>query len=521
MTMNDWREKRYLKHARRLTAVGIALSAEHDTRKILDMIVSEAMDITNADAATLYLVSPAQDSLQFHIVRNRTLGINMAGRDALANWPDVPLRKEGQANLANVSACAAILKQPVTIADVYEVGDFDFSGTRRYDQQHNYRCKSMLVVPLKDHEDCVRGVLQLINAMDDTGGPIAFDTLVAEIVKSLASQAAMALNTARLIDALHSLFDGLIRTVAAAIDAKSAYTGGHVRRVTQLTLDIARAIGESNSGRFPKNPLDEKQFQELRTAAWLHDFGKVGTPESLLDKHTRLEKFVDRAEAVGLRYDVAILRAQLDAALAELRKTAPAEAARIADGDTPACRELTGEKQFVLKWNESPQGPGEQDVAALEAIARTRGTITPDELENLSIRKGTLNAAERKIIEDHAAVTRKTLSELSFPAGMANVPTIAGGHHEMLDGSGYPEGLKGDQIPLQMRILAIADIFEALTAERPYKKPMPVDRALSILNAMAKEGKLDASVIQEAVESGVFKRYAERELTACPPTAPR
>lgn len=511
--------ERALAHMRKLTAIGIAMSAERNVQKILDLIVEGAMELTHADGATLYLVTPDRQALRFEIVLNRTLGTDLRGRNRDLQWPDVPLTRGGEPNRSHVSAYAATSKECVNLPDVYRVEHFDFSGMRKYDQDHHYTCKSMLVVPMQDHEDRVTGVLQLINALPAEGGePIAFTVPQQEIVRSLASQAAVALNNARLIEALNTLFDSLIGAVASAIDAKSPYTGGHVKRVTGLAMDIALAINATQAGRYADVVFDVHQLKEIRTAAWLHDFGKVATPEVLVDKHTKLEKVVDRAELVALRFDVAAARAQLAAAVDALRPIEPQLAAAIEMGDVPAVRELEADKAFTLQWNDGARGPSAEQAARLERIARERGLITPDELENLRIPRGTLTEPERRKIEEHAAVTRRTLQELQFPPSLANVPAFAGGHHEMLDGSGYPQGLKADRIPLQTRILAVADIFEALTAERPYKKAIPAEKSLAIMDAMAREGKLDGDVIRVAVEAGVFRAYAEREMRPPAPT---
>jgi HD-GYP domain-containing protein (c-di-GMP phosphodiesterase class II) len=496
----------------RLIDVGIALSAERNVQKILDMVVEEAMELTRADGATLYLVTPDDAALRFEIVLNRTLSTDLRRHAKELRWPDVPLQKDGHPNLDNVSAYAAIIKQPVNIPDVYQVANFDFSGMRRYDRENNYACKSMLVVPLLDHEDTVTGVLQLINALPEgSGAPVPFTERQQEIVRALASQAAVALNNAHLIESLHALFDSLIRAIAAAIDAKSPYTGGHVRRVTEITVDLATAINQVQTGRFADVRFDEHEMKELRTAAWLHDFGKVTTPEVLVDKHTKLEKIVDRAELVALRFEAARLRAQLGTATGALRESRAALAEAIAGADLPECRAITADQEFVLQWNDGSRGPTDEQVRQIEQIARARGVLTEDEIKNLAIRRGTLNDQERKKIEEHVTITRRTLQELKFPKSMARVPVIAGGHHELLDGSGYPEGLKGDRIPLQTRILTVADIFEALTAERPYKKSMPVSQAVAIMEDMARKGKLDGDVLKVAVEEGVFTAYMERE----------
>lgn len=504
---------RLRKHLKKFAAIGVALSAEKDIDRLLEMIVVGAMDFTNADGGTLYLTDENADVLRFAFVRNKTLDTSLGGRASRIDWPPVPLQKDGATNTTNVSAYSATTQEVVNIPDVYEVEDFDFTGTREYDKKNDYRSKSMLVVPMKDHEENVIGVLQLINALAEDGKtPLPFTPDQQEIVESLASQAAVALNNAHLIRDLKDLFRSLITSIGTAIDEKSPYTGGHVRSVAGLATDIANAVNDSWTGPEADKPFDEYALKEIQMAAWLHDIGKVTTPESILDKRKKLEKFSDRAEIVNLRYEIAKLLAQVEMIQETVKdgKGKPDKAHKEALRKT--LKELDKERDFVLSYNEPNLSPDTAAVSKLRDIARERETLTDDELHNLCIGRGTLTAEERKIVENHAAVTKKMLSQLHFPRPLAGVPFYAGSHHEMLDGSGYPEGLSGDEIPIQARILAVADIFEALTARRPYKEPMPLQKAISILNAMANEGKLDRDVIQAAVEQGVFDNYTETKL---------
>lgn len=491
------------KHLKQLAAIGVALSAEKDVEKILEMIIVEAMDFADADGGTLYLTQPEDNYLTFTLVRNRTLGTTLGGKAGRIDWPPVPLEKDGKPNMTNVSAYAAITEEVVNIADVYEMENFDFSGTREYDRKNNYRSKSMLVVPMKDNEDRIIGVMQLINAMKE-GEPVPFTDDQQEMMESLASQAAVALNNAGLMRDLERLFNSLVTSIGTAIDEKSPYTGGHVRRVAELTIDIAHAVNEAATGALADFRLDEAKRKELQMAAWLHDIGKVTTPESLLDKSKKLETIIDRAEVVELKYEVVKLRARLD----EMVKGGATENGKVIE---ERIRLLDEERDFVLKWNDPAHIPGKKELARLKEIADQRGTLSENELYNLCISRGTLTDTERITIQNHVIVTKKMLSQLHFPKIFANVPEYAAGHHELLDGSGYPEGLSGDEIPMQARILAIADIFEALTAKRPYKEPMPVNAALNILHTMVNDGQLDGDIIQAAIDSGVFARYAERE----------
>ncbi|MFC1672272.1 HD domain-containing phosphohydrolase, partial [Planctomycetota bacterium] len=387
------------------------------------------------------------------------------------------------------------------------------TGTRKYDSKTNYRSTSMLVVPMKDHEGSVIGVLQLINALADDGTtPAPFTVWHQETVESLASQAAVALNNASLITELEKLFDALITLIGTAIDEKSPYTGGHVRRVAELAMDIARAINARAEAVIGGDRLNAPELEELRIAAWLHDLGKVTTPESLLNKANKLEKIVDRAELITLRYEIARLNATFRTAADALKNGEHAVLGERKDALDAELQELEEEEEFVLSWNAPDKSPDDDAVRRLHEIARKRETITEDELESLCLQKGTLTEEERRVIENHATVTRRMLGQLPFPRSLASVPAYAGSHHEKLDGSGYPEGLDADEMPLQTRILVVADIFEALTARRPYKKPIPLAKAVAILEAMADEGQLDRSVIQTAQKYGVFLNYVTRKF---------
>lgn len=512
MTQNSQEDLR--KHMRQFAAIGVALSAEKDIDKILEMIIVEAMDFARADGGTLYLVDPNENVLRFALIHNKTLGTSLGGRSGSIDLPPVQLERDGSPNTTNVSAYAVITQNVVNIPDVYEIEHFDFAGTREYDKKTGYRSKSMLVVPMKDHEDTVIGVLQLINAMAGDGKTaIPFTPDQQEIVESLASQAAVALNNAHLIHNLEDLFNSLITSIGTAIDEKSDHTGGHVRRVAELVIDIARAINESDKGSLTNVYLDENKLKGLQIAGWLHDLGKVTTPESLLDKSKKLEKITDRAEIVSLRYDIAKLQVRLEAAREMLRDGTRRLEVKTETMIAKKLQELDDEKEFVLKWNDPMVAPDKKDVLRLQKIACENETLNDDELMNLCLERGTLSPQERKIVENHVVVTNKMLSQIIFPKLLEDVPSYAGSHHEMLDGSGYPNGLKGDDIPIQARILAIADIFEALTADRPYKDPIPLDESIAILEEMAEQGKLDPAMIQAAIDHGVFTSYAERELT--------
>lgn len=518
-------------HLRRYAEIGMALSGEENVSAVFEMIVTEAREITGADAGTLYLVNNEQCCLDFTVLHNDTMKTRMGGTSGNdVGLPPVPLSVSGEPNHANVSSHVALTGDIVNIEDVYTSSAFDFTGPRRYDENTGYRSKSMLVIPMRDHEGIIIGVLQLLNAQDIHGNTTVFSDEHVVLTASLASQAAAALTKSRLIDDLKDLFHSFIKGIAEAVEEKSPYTGGHINRVVDLTMMMAEAVNKSDEGPFADERFSEDEMEELRLAAWLHDVGKITTPESVIDKSTKLETVFDRAELVRTRFD---LIAKITEAEFLRRKVEVLEQVIGQDVDLQtqlvelnadmenALHRLQEEKSFVLGCNTSDEFMDDDRIAKLEAVgAKTYDMageqvtyLTEDEVKNLSIRKGTLTDEERKLVEHHAVMTGKILGKLSFPKKFDRVPEYAAGHHERPDGSGYPLGLQGTEIPLQARIMAVADIFEALTAkDRPYKKPMTLSQAVRILGFLKRDGHIDADVHDLFISSGMFKLYAEREL---------
>lgn len=528
------------RHLARLAQIGIALSSEQNLPVLLEKIVDEARSFAGADAGTLYLVDEEQDCLNFAIIQNDTMQTRMGGSAGPITWPPVPLHVDGAPNHANVSSAVALSGEIVNIADVYQAAGYDFSGTKRFDEGTGYRSCSMLVVPLANKDREVIGVLQLINAKDPTSGrTVPFPAEDIELIASLASQAAVAITNVRLYQDLENLFDAFIQTIATAIDEKSPYTAGHIRRVQEFTMELARAMSHQTEGPFADFQLNEDQLRELSLAGWLHDIGKIITPEYVVDKSTKLETIYDRIGLIEARYEVLKrdlrikeLEAQL-AGRAPLAATPPttqanqtdqakAPAAALAHDNLAAALSASEEeKQFIRQCNQPGEFMDDDKIRRLQTIAgknwdnngNREPLINEDELYNLSIRKGTLTPEERQVIENHALVTYKMLTQLPFPKKLGRVAEYAAAHHEKLDGSGYPFRLKGDQIAIQARIIAVADIFEALTAsDRPYKKPMPLNQALKIMDFMKKDGHIDPDIFDLLVEKKIYQEYAEREL---------
>ncbi len=499
----------------RLVEIGTALTAERHTGRLLERIVEEACELTGSDGGTLYLVDCAKTHLSFAIVQNRTLGIRMGGSTGKIPWSAVPLRDvDGTPNRRNVSAYAALQEEVINIADVYEAEGFDFEGTRNYDRQAGYRSKSMLVVPLHDHEGELIGVLQLVNATDPTTGEvIPFSIENQKICESLASLAGTALIQTRLINDLDRLLQAFIRSIGMAIDEKSTVTAGHVKRVTELTMRIAEALHNESEGPFGSVRFNPDEMKELQLAAWLHDLGKITTPNHIMDKSTRLEGVYDRIDLVRARFE--ILKRDAEIACCKELAAIPDETHRVQvlEKRNETLRQLSSELDFLTECNRKDRLT-DTDIETIQAIARRsyqvdhvrKPVIEPAELENLTIRFGTLNPTERTIMNHHSEMTYKMLSELPFPKKLKQIPIFAAYHHERIDGKGYPKGVKGEEIPLQARIIAVADIFEALTArDRPYKRALTTSEAVEILIQLGKSGHLDPDLVAFFVEHRLYE----------------
>ncbi|MBF0542261.1 MAG: HD domain-containing protein [Nitrospirae bacterium] len=510
-----------------LIKIGAALSAEKNLDALLEMIVVEGMNFTNADGGTLYIVSPDEKSMMFKILQTRSLNFKMGGTSG-KDIPFPPLQlynSDGSRNEQQVSAYVALTGESVNIVDVYKVEGFDFKGTREFDKRTGYRSQSMLVVPLRNHLSEIIGVLQLLNAQDEKNKTIQFYKNYQSLVESLASQAAVAITNTSLISELSNLLDSFIRSTASAIDEKSIYTGGHVRRVAELTQQIAKALNDSKSEKWADFNLSEAQQNELRIAAWMHDIGKITTPEHVVDKATKLETIVDRIDLVFTRAEILKKDIEiefLNNKIALLSKSgASANFEDIEAQYKEKINSINEDIKFIKTANTGGEFMEDAKINKIKEIAtktikingEDKQFLTPDEVQNLSIRRGTLSDSEREIIQNHAKLTIKMLSQLPWPKSLKMVPFLAGAHHETLAGTGYPNKLKAEDLPTQARIIALADIFEALTAaDRPYKKGKTLSEAFKILGFMVKDNHLDKDIVNFFVESGLAVEYAKKEL---------
>ncbi|TMH21230.1 MAG: HD domain-containing protein, partial [Betaproteobacteria bacterium] len=410
---------------------------------------------------------------------------------------------------------------------------FDFSGTRNFDKKTGYRSKAFLTVPMKNHESEIIGVLQLINSVDPATSEIGpFSHSDQRLAESLASQAAIALTNRNLINQLEELFESFIELINTAIDEKSKYTGGHCQRVPVLTMMLAEAVNETTEGPLGNFNMSEKDRYELKIAGMLHDCGKVTTPVHVVDKATKLETIFDRINLVDTRFEV--LKRDLEIAslkekLKLLGESALDEVAarkRLAQIDQTLrdrLRQVEGDREFLRDANVGGEAmaPEEQERVNrvgtgykwIDVSGGTADFLTDDEIKNLTISRGTLNNEEREKINHHIVATIKMLEALPWPKHLSHVPEYAGGHHERMDGKGYPRGLKREQMSVQARVMGIADIFEALTAkDRPYKRGKTLSESLKILGNFRLNGHIDPDLFDIFVRKKIYLRYAEQFL---------
>ena len=547
--------ERLLHRLKELNEIGIALSQQRDINSLLETILEAAKRITNADAGTLYLHEPGQRVLRFEIMRTDSLHIAMGGTSGvpITFYPIHLYDKEGKPIHSMVVSHSALSGETVNIPDAYTAEGYDFSGTKRFDAKTGYRSQSFLAVPMRDHENEIIGVLQLINAQDrESGAIVPFSSDDQQLLESLASQAAIALTNRRLIVQLEELFESFIQLINTAIDDKSPYTGGHCARVPVLTMMIAEAVNRTGRGPLKDFVMTDKDRYELKIAGLLHDCGKVTTPVHVVDKSTKLQTLFDRIHLIDTRFEVL----KRDAEIAMLRALAhlsphPPSIPTCQGGSAPPpltkggregfvagkgnveeaairaeyearIRQLDDDREFLRHCNiggEAMSDEAQQRVRRIaayqwrDADGKTGNFLSDDEADNLSIRAGTLTAAEREIINHHIVVTIKMLESLPWPRHLRNVAEYAGGHHERMDGKGYPRGLTREQMSVQARVMGIADIFEALTAkDRPYKLGKTLTESLTILGKLKLGGHIDPDLFDVFIREKVYLDYARQFL---------
>lgn len=504
-----------------LNEVGIALSSERNFSSLLEQILIGAKKITNADGGTIYLLN-ANKKLEMVVVQTDSLNIHLGGNtDKPINFKPVNLyNDDGMPNLSMVVTRSVIEDKPINIVDAYNTKGYDFSGTYEFDKSTGYHSESFLAVPMKNHENDLVGVLQLINAKSvDSDEIIPFSEEDQHLVESLASQAAVSISNKQLIDSWNELFNSLVQLIATAIDEKSPHTSGHCKRLPVITMFLAEAAHNTKEGVFKEFLMNDVDRNELEVAAWLHDCGKLTTPEYVMDKSTKLERIVDRIELIDVRLELM----KRDAEIEKLTRLAEGKNEDKANSIyEEKIKTLNEAGVFLRRHNKGGESMHDGDIEKVKKWAQLewldkqgikQPLLTQDEVKNLCIIKGTLTEKEREIINNHIVATIKMLDTLPFPKHLKNVPEYAGGHHERVDGKGFPKGLVKDEMSVQARIMAIADVFEALTArDRPYKDPMKLSQVISILKGMSETGHIDADLFDVFIEQSVHIKYANEFL---------
>lgn len=464
--------------------IGIGLSTEKDRNHMLIAILEKGMEVTNCDAGTLYLYE--NNELTFKLMKTLSQGVNRGTDEPIDDMPPVPMEEE------NVCSYSAIHREVVNIPDVYNSSRFDFSGPRQYDSLTGYRTKSQLVVPLENNENELIGVLQLINAMDENGNVIAFDTQYEIIIRSLGSMAAIELTNLSYVEALKMQIYSFVEALTTALEGRTPYNALHTRNVEKYVCILADYITKLHEKGECEEKFEASGKEQLRLAALLHDIGKMVVPLSIMNKATRLDKEIEnideRFKLLKALYEIDMLRGSITSEEYEA-----------------AAADLEDELQFIHKIDIIDY----VDDEAYKRICRLAekkhvdkdGNILPylteREVSCLSIRSGTLTMQERREMENHVVMTSKILDKVQFYKGFSMVPKWVGAHHEYLDGSGYPKHLKGDELDLETRLLTVVDIYDALIAtDRPYKEPISKEGAIDILKNMAKRGKVDLRLVE-------------------------
>jgi HD-GYP domain-containing protein (c-di-GMP phosphodiesterase class II) len=527
-----------------LNQIGMALSAEHDPQKLLELILTKSREFTSSDAGSVYLVESLEDGqhesllyapgqngsslpedalqerLRFKLAQNDTVAVSF--REATV-----------EINEHSVAGYVALTGEIVNIEDAYHLPrGVPYSINRRFDEDSGYRTKSILAVPIRNQKEKIIAVLQLINAKRDRHARlnsadaveqqvIPYSPRQQEIVLSLAGQAAVALENSQLYDSIQRLFEGFVRASVSAIETRDPATSGHSFRVANLTVALAEAVDGAENGPYKNVSFSRDQMREIRYASLLHDFGKVGVREEVLVKAKKLypaqlEMIKQRFWLVRRTAENEILKSRVKYLLEKGREEYLATQQKFDSALADQLREIDEYLEAVIWANEPtvlPEGNFDKllQVSKLQYEDREgskRPVLTPDEVHLLSIRQGSLDDEERLQIESHVLHTVSFLQQIPWTNELRNIPEIARGHHEKLNGTGYPYKLSAPEIPVQTRMMTISDIFDALAAaDRPYKKAVSIERALEILELSVKDGELDAGLFDIFISARIFDRW--------------
>ncbi len=512
--------RRYRYEAGTLIESARDLARERDMGKLLATVLERCRFLAGADAGSIYVVEGTDAD-----VTRRQLRFKLSQNESLA-LPSgefvMPI------SMRSIAGSVAITRKLVAIEDVYNLpADSPFQFDPSFDKRVGYRTRSILAVPLVSAQDEVIGVVQLINKKRDPRERlrtpddaiehvVPFDERSIELVASLAAQAGVALENATLYDEIRHILDGFVRASVHAIEQRDPTTSGHSQRVATLSIRLADAVSLATDGPYKAWRFSPSDLRQLEYASLLHDFGKIGVREQVLVKAKKLYPW--QMELLRARFDLLHRTAQVQ--LLERKVELYARAASVTELSQVEEELAIRAGQIEAMWSlvrdaNEPTVLPQEASSRLDELGRlnyvdlrgnARPYIDPDELSSLKVARGSLTAAEYREIQLHVSHTFEFLSKIPWGKSFSQVPQIAGCHHEKLNGRGYPRGLKGEEIPVGSRIMAIADIFDALTAsDRPYKKAVPVDRALDVLHAEVKDGALDGELLRLFVDSGAYR----------------
>jgi HD-GYP domain-containing protein (c-di-GMP phosphodiesterase class II) len=480
-----------------LNRIGIALGSETKLQNLFNLIVDEIINFAECDACSLYIKDAVKNELVFQATKTLSLK-QRKGTESVFKSFSVPIE------LKSIAGYTTITGETVNLEDCYNIPkDTSYDFNESYDQKTGYKTVSMLSVPMKDSEGDVLGVIQLINKFDRKGKIVPFSKEFEEIILSLASQAAVALINARLLEANRNLYKALVEAFSEAIEARSPHTAGHSKRVAYISNLIAEHINKKDDGYFANIFFSDEKLEELKYAALLHDVGKVAVPESVLEKRNKLEE--DEVAIIKNRFEIIKFSTEFNIHDEKLKES--------------FIKQIEEDLRFILDKN-APGFCSEDDKKKIIEIGNKKfvdfdgvehSYLEEDEIYMLTnFVKGNFSPEEWEKMKRHVNNTLDILETVPFTDDLKDIPKIAGAHHEMLNGSGYPFSVQGENIMLQSRILAVADVFEALTAsDRPYKKAMPIDKAVQVIGFMAKDGELDKELVGMFISDGLYQKYLE------------
>ncbi len=496
---------------RQLSDIALSLSTRIEFAELLETILREARRLAGCEAGSLYLIDEEGDDapqLVFKLAQNDVVDVPFVE----TRLPLTP---------TSLAGYVALSGETLDIPDAYQIPSGQpYSFNRSFDEEMGYRTRSMLVIPMRDHRDRIVGVLQFINRLDPfQSDPVPFGEEIGELLRAVASQAAVSIQKNTLIRDVNRLFESFVQASVKTIEQRDPSTSGHSFRVADTTVALLESLPASGLARFRSLVLTPEHIREVRYAALLHDFGKIGVREHILLKANKLTD--ERLELIRYRVELQKERLRRRAVERQLEMLHnPREDLDVARRRLH--RELDAELSLLDQYFDfielanrpTPLDEGEfahlrelRDYAFLELDGTRNGLITDTDLNALSVRRGSLTPEERREIESHVTHTRDFLAVLPWPPELARVPDIAGAHHEKLDGSGYPDGLVGEQIPLASRVMTVCDIFDALTAmDRPYKSSMSLDTALDVLSDEARRGLVDGEILQVFIDAGIGHR---------------